>query len=75
MATVLRSSVAEPSRVCAVSYASQPCVVLACDGHNDTWPQETDESNIHELDGRLYSFESSAVTCAACLSKRTEGGV
>lgn len=67
---VLRDSVAEPTRVCAVSYASQPSVVLACDGHNDSWPQETEVMNIHELDGRLYSFEPLAVTCVACLAKR-----
>lgn len=72
MGTVLRSSVAEPTRVCGVSYADQPCVVLACDGHNDTWPEQTEVPDIFELSGRLYTFKAAEVTCIPCLHKEVE---
>lgn len=67
--TIPRSSVAEPARVCGVSFADQPYVVLACDGHNDSWPEHTDEPDIFELSGRLYAFKTPLVTCVPCLQK------
>lgn len=70
--TIPRSSVAEPARVCGVSFADQPYVVLACDGHNDSWPEHMDEPDIFELSGRLYAFKTPLVTCVPCLQKEVE---